>query len=278
MQTITHSEGVVADLDLESVLADLEMDGLEAAAPQDGEVIETIGEVTEEVSDAEILEVISEREDEIAPEVEAVSEVIPEIGELELDEDEERALTNALDSAEVYASQESETTMGDPAEESTEAAAEPERKLKKAKAKTAGTGTPRVKVSIESLPAERFVLSTSDTPADLEANKAEVLATRPKQVKIAEKFDNVIGALAAGRAPSVYVMKCFAVLDKRGEVTSADLVAALSVDYELGTARSQAGQIMELFRVLGIASRDKQTLKLYPDSSYAAQLRTLLTA
>src|SRR5262249_20806810 len=107
--------------------------------------------------------------------------------------------------------------------------------------------------------------------------------------KIADKFDNVLTELAAGKAPSVYTMACFRHLHAHGTATQTDLVAALkatkvkndkiakgSGTYSDGTARSQAGQIMELFRVLGVANRERQTLTLRSDSLIAEKLAELL--
>lgn len=196
----------------------------------------------------------------------------------EVGEDEEAALevVGALD--EAYEEQPVSTA-------SVEAADEPEAPAAATPKKTRAKGTPRVAKDVSDLPADAFVLTTVP-PADLAANKATVLAKRPTQKKIAEKFDNLFQSIAAGKAPSVYVRSCFAVLDEKKTVTSSDLVAALRASevgvgkskgstYNEGTARSQAGQIMVLFNAVGIADRDKQTLTLNDDSKIADYLRDL---
>ena len=298
-----HSTGVPSDIDLEAILSDLVFDTdevIEAAAPEGApEDIVEPEEIEPELEAVEA-EVIAEAavEPEVEPEaelaaveVEAEVDTIPDLAELpeepsepviealSLDADEERHLDAALGQLEAYEAQESEVEVAadeDEIEASPEAVAPAARTTRAPKAPKA-PAAPRASKDISTLPAERFVLSGT-LPSDLEANKASVLASRPTQVKIAEKFDNVISSLAAGRKPSGYVMKCFAVLQARGEVTSGDLVAALQTEYSVGTSRSQAGQMMELFNVLGIAVRTKQSLKLIPDSTYAAELGALLTA
>lgn len=109
------------------------------------------------------------------------------------------------------------------------------------------------------------------------ADKAAVLAKRPLQVKIAEKFDNLFLALDAGKEPSSYVVTAMKVLTKTGTMTSADLIAAYRGEgLKDGTARSQTGQIMELFNVVGIALRAGQMLTLRADSSIAARLMAII--
>jgi hypothetical protein len=112
----------------------------------------------------------------------------------------------------------------------------------------------------------------------------DVIRMRPTQKKIAEKFDNVFVALNAGKLPSVYTIACYSALKAKGTVTSSDLVAALqatqradgSKTYDIGTARSQAGQMMALFDVLKIAKREKNSLTINPDSKLAERFDALL--
>lgn len=142
------------------------------------------------------------------------------------------------------------------------------------KAKT--PSEPRVSRDVGALKADFFVLTT-DVPADLEANKVAVMGTRPEQKKIAEKFDNVLTSIAAGKLPSVYVVECFKVLQAKGSATSTELVTALkAAKYTDGTARSQAGQIMALFATLKIADRAGSTLTLRADSTLATALAGLI--
>jgi len=210
-----------------------------------------------------IEEDIVEEPDETALEAQTADDA--QIEDL-VDEDIDRAVEIEIAKSEAYESAEGSdmTTEATPVE------------TKPAKTKASkGTGVPRVARDLSSLPAENFVLTT-EIPEDLDANKAAVLASRPAIKKVAEKFDNVLAAVAAGRKPSVYVMECFEVLAKTGETTSTDLVAALRKKYSEGTARSQAGQIMALFPILKIADREKQTLKLRADSMLAQALKDLM--
>lgn len=118
------------------------------------------------------------------------------------------------------------------------------------------------------------------------ADKAHVLSLVPKQKKVIEKFENLFQAIAAGKQPSVYTMSCFNVVADKGTCTQSDLVAALmstslkkgGKTYNEGTARSQAGQMMALFGIVGIASREKNTLTFNPKSAIAAKLKALPTA
>lgn len=200
------------------------------------------------------------------------------IEELELAPESDHATLEAIEAqAEIYAEQEATST----AAIVVPAPVAPAKAGKtKVASKTPGSTTPRAARDLTALPDAAFVLTTTP-PADLSANKVDVLKTRPLQKKIAEKFDNTLSALNAGKAPSTYVMDCFRILDAKNEVTSTELVNGLKAisrkdgvqNYTDGTARSQAGQIMELFKVLQIATRAKQTLTLNPDSALAAQLR-----
>jgi len=209
-------------------------------------------------------------------EASAVEEIETPVEEItELDPEQERQLEAAIARSEVY----EEQPAGEPIVAADEAPAPTKA------AKTPRTpkvpGTPRAARDINALPNEAFIL-TDEAPADLDANKAAVLTLRPTQVKIAEKFDNILMALAAGKRPSVYVMDCFKTLKAAGTVKSTDLMAAITASTTkggsgkaLGTARSQAGQIMHLFDVLGIADRSGNTLTIRPNSVLADKLAAL---
>lgn len=142
---------------------------------------------------------------------------------------------------------------------------------------------PKIERDLSALPAEAFVLSIEDATApgfDAEANKVKVLGAKPTQKKIAEKFENLFTALAAGRTPSVYVMDCFKALDARKTMTQAELSQALQKGvtnvYSAGTANSQAGQIGVLFPLVGIVKKDGKNLVLNEDSTIVLALRKLL--
>ena len=190
-------------------------------------------------------------------------------------------LENDLTRGEIYAESESDGTVEELAEpdETETVEAKP---VKEKKVRAAGAPKkPAIERDLSALPDEAFRTSTLTTP-----DRAVLMAQRPTQKKIAEKFDQTIIALAAGRKPSCYVMDCFAVLDAKKTVTSSELVATLmsmkvhhgktvGENYNEGTARSQAGQIMVLFQVLGIADRVGQSLSLLSHSRFAEHLRAL---
>lgn len=147
--------------------------------------------------------------------------------------------------------------------------------------RTASTTT-RIEKDLSAIDAKLFQLSSAVEPSDAaaaEQNKVDVLATRPAQVKIAEKFDNLFTSLNSGRKPSTYVMQAFEALEAKGELTSADVVATFkAAGLGDGTAQSQAGQIMVLFNVVGIAKRDGQKLTALKDSMIADRIRALSAA
>lgn len=207
--------------------------------------IETIGGVDELV---------------LAPTEEVIEEPVDEASVL--NDGELDALELAVDKGETYASQES-AVIG--ATESGE--------VKKKR-----TSAPRTPRDLNSVDAKHFVLfgdvsKTSD--ADKEACKNAAMASVPTQVKVAEKFENVFGAMSVGKAPSKYVMTAFGALDVKKEITSSEIIAAFKTSgVGEGTARSQTGQIMALLPVLGIAERDGKTLRLNEDSNVAAYLRS----
>lgn len=204
-------------------------------------------------------------------------EVIENLGEL--DASAESAVEGAIAKAEAYEEQPvAATGVAAPAE------------TPAVLAKTRKTRTPkepkiRATRDINVLPAETFALTVGGLHD--ETNKTAVLAQRPTQKKIGDKFDNLFLSIAAGKKASVYTMACFGALIEKGTVTQADLVAALKATlstsgkhkgtgYHEGTARSQAGQIMALFAVTEIATRVKQTLTLNADSALVPKLKALI--
>lgn len=121
--------------------------------------------------------------------------------------------------------------------------------------------------------------------ADVQAEKVATIAAKPDQVKVQEKFENVLLSLAAGKLPSSYTMVAFNVLEAKGEVTIADLVAAYKAtpkggnstdNLGEGTARAQAGQMGALLPALGLAERVGKSLKLVADSTIAERIRALM--
>jgi hypothetical protein len=187
-----------------------------------------------------------------------------------LDEDELSELEAGLARAEVYEAQSSVIDPTPMAPTNTPAA-----KLSKPARQTGSPVQRTPRKSLADLSDGVFQLYDSETPGP--ANKTATLAARPTQVKIAEKFDNLFLALEAGKAPSSYVVTALNVLSKTGTMTSADLIAAFKADdLKDGTARSQTGQIMELFNVVGIARRSGQSLTLRTDSVVARKLAAII--
>lgn len=173
---------------------------------------------------------------------------------------------------EAYSEQETSATEVSAPEVSEPAAATEKRARKPRAAKAAKA--PAAPKDLSSIDPAVFVLE--DGVTDLDANKAAVLAKVPTQKKIAEKFENVFRAVSVNKRPSVYVMATFDVLNDKGEATSGDLVGVLkAAGYNEGTARSQAGQVMVLFNLLGVATREGQKLTLNRDAPMTKRLAAL---
>jgi hypothetical protein len=180
----------------------------------------------------------------------------------EISDEDEALVESEVVKAEHYAETVGATTVA--------AESKPSKSARESKAK--------VTRDIVDLDPKHFVL-TMDEPADLAANKLAVIGRRPAQVKVAEKFDNVLLSLAVEKKPSVYTMKAFEALAAAKTITSADMVKALTGSgVGVSTARSQAGQMMALFPALMIATRDGKNLKLNEDSLIAEALKLLAAA
>ena len=226
-----------------------------------------------EASEEEVSAVETIEEPEVVEEVEAAAADEP----TELGEDEVAALEAAIVQQEAYEEQAASSDVDTDVQPAAPAAAAAPKTAKAPKA-------PRQPRDVTTVAADNFVL-TSDVPDDLEDNKAKVLATRPAQKKIAEKFDNLFLSLAAGKAPSVYTMIAFGALWEKKSITSTELVKVIANTkkpngdvYGEGTARSQAGQLMALFDILKIATRSKQTLTINEDSMIALALADMIGA
>lgn len=238
--------------------------------------------VTEELmaalSDFNIEETVESVED-LALAGEIIEEPVIEAAG-EVDED----FLNDLDlTVKRQASYEAQTAEEMPDIEETKAENAAGIKVKKARTVTkaprvAASATPRAPRDLASVPAEFFLLNLSHSTdaAEVEQNKVDVMAKRPGQVKIAEKFDNLFVAISAGRKPSTYVMQAYSALVAAGELTSAQIVATFkAAGLGDGTAQSQTGQIMVLFDTVGIAKRSGQKLTLLPESYVASRLNAL---
>lgn len=255
--TDLNQAAAMAELNnLDTLLADLDLD--DATEASDDVVLEALDDL------------------DLGGDEEVVEELVEVTDPSDMDEEELQELELAVERTEAYNAQESTPIASEEEQEAI--------KAKSAKKKRASSGTksstPRTPRELSAVPAEFFVLTGDDPAMDdatKEEHKVETMSLKPTQVKVAEKFENLFTSLSAGKAPSVYIMSAFKLLLEKGTMTSADLVGA----YKLaglgeGTARSQSGQIMNLFAAVKIADRTGQTLTLRADSNIAERLRTFV--
>lgn len=261
----------IANLDdLDLALAGLDVETIIEAgedASADGETI--VEDVLETITDEIVEEIAAEGSTEVTAADGALADDLLrdlDIG-LEIAEAYAESLPDSADPAGAKAKKAShKPDLSDPASKAKVVRAKKERKDGEAR-------TPR---DISSVAPEFFALTEPADDADLEAIRAATMALKPEQKKIAEKFDNLFTSISVGKAPSTYVMIAFKLLDEKKECTSTDIVAAYkAADLGEGTARSQSGQIMNLFATVGIAQRTNQQLKLRADSKIAERLRAL---
>jgi hypothetical protein len=183
-------------------------------------------------------------------------------------EADESVIVERLEAREAAYEDQVVTTADVPSADAVTAEKPAEKKTRKASTTPKEPKAPR---DLNSIAPEFFVIA--DGVTDLDANKAHVIGLMPKQKKIAEKFENVFRSVSAGKAPSEFVKITFGALKAAGTATQTDLVAALkAADYSEGTARSQAGQIMALFNIIGVAKRENQTLTFNPDAPMTKRL------
>ena len=193
----------------------------------------------------------------------------------ELDECLLADLEAATARAEVYEAQEATTDPTAVAPTATPAAAPKTKRAPKAAGATSTPRTPRK--ALTDLDEGVFQRALGDT-VDA-TSKSVTISLRPAQVKVAEKFDNLFLAIANSKLPSSYVVTAVKTLQQTGTMTSADLVGAYkAAGLKEGTARSQTGQIMELFNVVGIANRSGQSLTVRQDSTVLVRLNTIINA
>lgn len=232
----------------------------------DLDILEEIEEVTGDISAAV-------GEGEIIEEQEAASE--DDLEDLQLLSDVVEDMKREAMRKEAYENQESSTPSPDmSAVQTTEDGSKVVKKAGgKSKSKTAQPKSPRQSApraprDISSVSDDLFRLDVSDNP-----DRARVLAMKPTQKKIAEKFENLFIGLHTGNRISTFTIDAYKLLQQKGSMTSSELVAAYKADgYEDGTARAQCGQIMNLFNTLRIAKRDGNRLDLNKNSFLAQQL------
>ena len=217
----------------------------------------------------------------------ALEEIEEEPVSIEMNAMTERALEALNVKDEIYEDTATSSTMDDEAVVKTAKPAKAPKAPKEPKAASAKSTKPKIERDLSALPVDLFQFDCDN--AATEQMKIDLLSQRPTQKKIGEKFDNVLQALNAGRAPSVYVMDCFKALDGAPGKTlaSKDMIAILTTTdkrtdtklggatYAQGTASSQAGQMMVLFPALGIANRTGSSLTIRDSSKFAERLRAL---
>lgn len=243
--TATALDSVVSNADavkldeLDHMLAEMQ----DLDLPEDADIVEDI----EDVEDAEVVEA---------------------------SEDDLQDLEVELLKRETY---DEATSSGDTVDDLTAEPPRPEKPVRVAKPRKSETAkAPKIERNLDALPPEVFVLFKDDV-ADA-SHKDATLKLRPAQKKIAEKFDNVLISLAAGRLPSNYVVDAFKLLTANsGMITSAELAGMWKArGLHDGTAASQTGQIMALFPALGIAAREGSVLVRNANSALAEKLAALI--
>lgn len=243
-----------------SEIAGVEIEGLESllAEMDDAVVVEEPGVEDENVEDVS--------EDDV-PGTADEADLAAVVGEI----------ANSEDKAAAYAEQESTSTLDPDAATAPEVVAG-EKPAKAPREKKASSGVTRTRGSIADLPGESFVLVMDDAARNGDEVKAEVLALRPSAKKIAEKFENLFLALNAGKLPSVYTVEVFKAL-RASALTSGEIVKALEgAGYSLGTSRSQAQQVIQLFSALKVTNKVEGKTVINPDSVIAVAIGSLIDA
>lgn len=212
-------------------------------------------------------------------EIEEVEEV-QEIEELETSStDDLTDLTEEIGKLEAY------EEMA-PAADVTMDAADVAEVVKKAKAPKApkaakAAKAPKVERDLTALPLETFVLVEGE--AATEENRDAVIAMRPTQVKIADKFDRLFQSIAAGRRPDTFIAQALQIIQDAGSITGAGLKKAFEGKttgkgevYGAGTAASQAGQIMKLFPLLEMVTVAGKEVTFNPNSPVVKKVLALV--
>lgn len=98
-------------------------------------------------------------------------------------------------------------------------------------------------------------------------------------VKVQEKALNIVQWMLHGHLLSVFTELSLAELIRNETATSASLRAMFMSNpdkmYTVGTAGSQAGQMMKLLPAMGIATCTGKTLKVNPDSPVVKQFKSM---
>lgn len=275
MQDVTAiNTDVAATMEsIDMALADLDLENDEVVEELDA-ALEDLEAIAEEEAVVEEPEVVEEQEVEAAAEESTLTAAA-------IDDDLLADLDLELARTEAYNAQESAPIASEEEQEAIKAKGAARAKKASSGSSTPRAATPRTPRDINAVPAEVFVLNGDVAAMDdaaKDAAKAATMALLPKQVKVAEKFENLLMSLAAGKLPSRYTVVAYKALAARKTLTSADLVGAYKAEgLKEGTARSQSGQMMNLFSTLQIADRSGQMLTLREDSNLAARLNALLS-
>lgn len=260
---------------LDAALADFDLDGLDGS----DEVVEASAE---DMTDPETATIIEEVLEDDATLMDLSLADVDAAAAGTIDEETLADLDAKLEMQETYQDQTAAGSIED-LEGAKAAGKKPKKAAATSKpAKERKATVTRIPRDINAVAPEFFVLSGDPaalTDGDLATAKENTLALKPTQKKIAEKFENLFTALSVGKSPSRYTKIAFDFLNEKGTMTSTDLVGAYkALGLDEGTARSQAGQMMNLFAAVKIADRAVQTLTLRSDSLVAERLRNLPAA
>jgi hypothetical protein len=216
--------------------------------PETIEAVEAVEATTDEIDAA-----LADLAIEAAPE--APVETLVEAESDDLQEEDIFSVVAELEAEEakheVYAEQESDIGEETPAIEAT----------------PARSAEPKAPKESRAAPVPRSSRLAGATHGDYVAAKLDDAAIAaavdglPKKVK--DKAANLVDHIKAGKALSIYTQVAVDMMRRDGAITNAKLVEALQASGKkdgsgtsIGTARSQAGQMMALFGKLGLARPD----------------------
>lgn len=198
------------------------------------------------------------------------------VAEINLEEIEAAATVEATKSA-AYAEQPGEET-----EVTTAAASGKSAAPRAARPSRAAGASPFdvVKAAVnddEALQRVAMLVTADEPSAELVDDLAKTINNLAK--KVGDKASNLLRHKSQPAKLQKYTRLGMDLLIDKGSVTSADLTKHLqSSGYTIGTARSQANQLMSLLPALKIADKSGRTIAIRPDSVIAQQYKAALTA
>ncbi len=224
----------------------------------------------------ELEAMLSDMQDDIAPEE---VEQVDAIADIDLDE-----LSDDLDEAEqvestiqLQAPKKAASKKDEEIEEADFEEVEPVSTEKVEKKKPKKTSAPKF-VASGSLIDYGQKLFDNDKPLLLvldDADEAPETVTKAnleaidtvKPVKVREKIANALAWVSQGKTLSKYTKATFELVKSKGEVTKADVTNhLLDQGVNLGTASSQSGQMSHILTSLKVATFDGSKFKANPDS------------